>query len=585
LPPFVVFPPGSNSIDNSTESQYDYLARNKLLFPHEKDGGVSPMMIEETFSPVPEDWTQSDWKAVEEGCYFDRKKAYEVWRFLTRHIKLSHGQWSGKPFIPQVWQWKKIIAPLFGWMRDDGTRRFRRAFIFIPKKNGKSTLCSALILYLLTEHEPTAEVYSVATATDQANIVYGETKRMVYKSREISSAVKILNSRKIIEFETSTYKALSGDAASSEGLNIHGLVIDELHAWKTRTLIELYRSLRYGGAARTQPLSIVITTAGEIEGDALWEEEYEAAKGVAESRLIDTNILPFLAEAGPNDDWTNPETWRKANPSYGEIIREEEMAEKCADAQTSERKKRDFLRYRLNCPVSSVSTWIDMDEWNKNDSTPEHLDGMEYFAGLDISSTSDLTAFVVVGREDRTEDGEPVFPVFPYFFIPEKTLVKHIAEGRMLYEQWDKSGLMTITPGNVTDNRTVIDAILKFHREHPIKEFLFDPWNASGIIQRLQEQNIECIEFRQGMKSFAEPTKMLETLIKKRRLRHGGHAVLSWNVANTEVKTDDNANIRPVKSKDRSKKIDGVVALIMALSRAMMTTEKSVYEERGVLFL
>ena len=562
------------------ECQFDYLQRTKNRFSGEVKGDdESVFMIGDWFMPKVESLTRSDKTAIEEGCFFDRRQAYRVWRFLTRYIKLSHGQWGGQPFIPQSWQWRDILAPMFGWQRPNGTRRFRRSFIFVPKKNGKSTMCSSLVLYLLTEGEDAAEVYSVATATEQANIVYRETKRMTRKSTDLEAACKIIDSRKTMEFGDCFYKSLSGDAASSEGLNIHGLIVDELHAWTTPSLIELYRSLRYGGAARRQPLSIVITTAGEIDGDSLWEEEYEASKGVKNGRLVDTALLPFIAEAGPEDDWCDPVTWSKANPSFGNVIREEEMKEKCDDAKTSERKKRDFLRYRLNRPVHSVMTWLNIEEWNKNDGEPQHKQGMNYIGALDMSSTSDLTAFVVTAK-----DGD-IYHVWPHFFIPEIALAEHIGNGHVLYEMWRNSGLLNITPGNVTDNNEVMNAVLKWHEQYRLKEMLYDPWNASGIVQRLQEEDIECIEFRQGMKSFAEPTKNLEILVKQGRIRHGGHAVLSWNAENTEVKSDENGNIRPVKSKNRDKKIDGIVSLIMSLSRSMTEEEASVYESRGVLFL
>lgn len=306
----------------------------------------------------------TDEQAIREGCEFHLPSAEKVRKFFRQFVRHSKGEWAGKPFEFLDWQWTDVIGPLFGWLRPDGTRRFRRAYIEIPKKQGKSALASGLAIYLLVgDSEAGAEVYSAAADREQASIVFNEAANMVEASPGLSKHLEVVRSQKRLVFskKQSWFKALSADVPTKEGLNIHGLLFDELHAQVKR---DLWDTLAYGGAARRQPLSISITTAGYDRESICWEQ-HQYAQSVLEGRNPDTSFLPCIYAASESDDWTSPATWAKANPSFGVTIKESEMAEACREAQQSPAKQNSFRRYRLNQWTEQDVRWLDLARWDE----------------------------------------------------------------------------------------------------------------------------------------------------------------------------------------------------------------------------
>jgi phage terminase large subunit-like protein len=358
------------------------------------------------------EWIRSprDEKAVLEGCRFDIRAAERVRTFFTKFLRHSKGQWAGQPFALLDWQWREVVAPLFGWKRADGTRRYRRAYIEVPKKNGKSALFSGLSLYLLAaDGEPGAEVYSAAVDRDQASIVFNEAANMVEVSPQLSSRLNVVRSMKriVMPRSRSFYKALSADVPAKEGLNAHAVLIDELHAQKTRLL---WDTLRYTGAARRQPLHLSITTAGFDHHSICWEQ-HDYAEKVLDGTIEDSSFLPFIAAAGAEDDWTSPEVWRKANPSFAVTINPEQFAEDCREAQESPAKENSFRRYRLNQWTEQEVRWLNMEKWDACATPLGDLGRRPCYAGLDLSSTTDITALVLVfPNEDR-------YDVLPLFWV------------------------------------------------------------------------------------------------------------------------------------------------------------------------
>lgn len=319
---------------------------------------------------------ESDKAAIELGCHWDGNNeaeppsAVRVRTFFENFLRHSKGQFAGVPFTFLDWQWDKVIRPLFGWKRKDGTRRFRKGYIEVPKKNGKSSLCSGLSLYLLVgDNEPGAEVYNAAADIAQASIVFGEAANMVEASPALKSRMEVVRSKKQINCPStrSWYKALSADVKTKEGLNIHGLIFDELHAQPTR---EMWDTLTYGGAARRQPLFLSITTAGYDRDSICWEQ-HEYARGVLEGRIVDPWFFPLIYAADESDDWTSPDTWRKANPSLN--VREGEsptmdisdFEAACREAQQSPAKQNSFRRYRLNQWTEQDVRWLDLARWDE----------------------------------------------------------------------------------------------------------------------------------------------------------------------------------------------------------------------------
>ncbi len=469
----------------------------------------------------------------------------------------SKGQWAGQPFDLLDWQWQEVVAPLFGWKRPDGTRRFRRGYIEVPKKNGKSTLFSGLSLYLLVgDNEPGAEIYSAAVDRDQASIVYGEAAHMVDESPDLSRRLKVVRSTKRIVYHRtrSFYKALSADVPAKEGLNAHAVLIDELHAQRTR---DLWDTLRYAGASRRQPLQLAITTAGYDRHSICWEQHDYALK-VLDGTIEDTSFFPFVAAANDEADWTDPNVWKTANPSFGITINADQFAEDCTEAQESPAKENSFRRYRLNQWTEQDVRWLNMEKWDACGTPLEDLRGQVCFAGLDLSSTTDVSALVLV----FPDEDEGRFDVLPLFWVPEEGARKRERRDRVPYVQWIRDDHMEATSGEVVDYDVIRRRINELNEQFEIREIAIDRWNATQLATQLEGDGFEMVAFGQGYASMSAPTKKLEEVVLSRKLAHAGHPVLRWMAGNVSIETDAADNWKPSKKKS-VERIDGIVALIM----------------------
>jgi phage terminase large subunit-like protein len=513
-------------------------------------------------------WVQnpSDNFAIGEGCWFDETAAKHAAEFFSRFLRHSKGEWAGKAFELLDWQRDKIIYPLFGWKRKDGTRRFRRAYIEVPKKNGKSTIMAGFSLYLLlADNEPGAEVYSVAWDREQAAIVYREAANMVGSSPQLQSRLVVQRSTKTIGYPAtqSYYKTLSSEAAGAEGKNIHGLIFDELHAQRNR---ELWDSLVYGGASRRQPLLVAITTAGS-DTDSICYEQHEYAEKVLSGVIPDASFFAFIAAAGKEDDWRAPATWKKANPSFGITIKADQFESDAMEAQQEPRKENAFRRYRLNQWTEQETRWLSMEHWKacKPGVRDEELLGFSCAVGLDLSTKLDLSAAVYLFRlNDR-------YRALCDFWIPEETAKRMERKHNIPYSRWIKEGWIEATPGDVIDYSRIRERLNERKAIYTIREIAFDPYNATHLVQELQTDELQMIEFRQGYLSMSPPSKELEKLVISGELDHGNNPVLTWMASNVAIDTDKRGNIAPVKPKPGSaKKIDGIVGLIMALGRTMV---------------
>lgn len=516
--------------------------------------------------------TKADAIAAKQGCYFDLDAANHVCEFFERFLQLSKGQWAGQPFQLMKWQSEEFLMPLFGWKNHDGTRRFRIGYVEIPKKNGKSGLCSGISLYLAgADGEPGAEVYNAAADRQQADIVFSESRNMVKVSRQLSKYAKVTDSKKRIDFPaTNSYiRVISSEAYTAEGLNIHGLVFDELHAQKTR---ELWDALRYGGAARRQPLLLSITTAG-WDTTSICFEQHEYAKKVLSGDIEDTSFFALIYAAGKDDDPLDPKTWEKANPSFGVTINERDFEQAAKEASASPVKLNAFKRYRLNIWTEQADRWLAPDAWGACTKAKDallwrkkmlkDLAGQPCFAGLDLGSTSDLTAFVLFFPESEI--------LLPWFWIPEAALQDPANPNRDLYRTWAGQEFLAVTPGNVCDYDKVRADINANAEAFDIRELAVDRlFQGAQLCTQLLEDGFDVIAFGQGFVSMAAPCKEFEERVLSGRLEHGNNPVLKWMASNVSVATDPAGNMKPVKPKRNSPyKIDGIVAAIMALGRAM----------------
>lgn len=511
--------------------------------------------------------------------YFDSRAADLACAFFEKLLVHSKGEWAGKPFKLQPWQRDDIVRPLFGWKRKkDGTRRYRNAYIEIPRKNGKSTLCAGLALYLLfADGEPGAEVYSAAADKDQARIVFDEASNMVTASPALSQHGQVLRNSILVKSERNVYKVLSADAYTKHGFNAHGIVFDELHAQPNR---ELWDVLNTSTGARRQPLMVMITTAGVYDPESICWEQHEYARQVLAGTIEDPTYFAYIAAADDTDDWTNPVTWAKANPGLGETIKLDYLEGECRRALASPAYQNTFRRLHLNQWTAQEERWLDMAAWNACDQPPPDLKGRTCYGGLDLASTTDIAAFVLCFPPE--DESEP-YRLLPFFWIPMDNLIERVRRDRVPYDAWVRDGLVNATPGNVIDYYYIEQTIRQLAIEYDIQEIAFDRWGATLIYQRLEEARMAMVQFGQGFASMSPPMKEFLKLVLAQQIAHGGNPVLRWMADNVVARQDPAGNIKPDKAKSTNK-IDGIVASIMALDRALRHAP-SVYVDRGILEL
>ena len=494
----------------------------------------------------------------------------------------TKGTWAGKPFELIDWQ-ERIIRDIFGILKPNGYRQFNTAYIEIGKKNGKSELAAAVALLLCCgDGEERAEVYGCAADRQQASIVFEVAADMVRMCPALGKRVKILASQKRMVYlpTNSFYQVLSAEAYSKHGFNIHGVVFDELHTQPNRKLFDVMT--KGSGDARMQPLYFLITTAG-TDTQSICYETHQKAKDILEGRKIDQTFYPVIYGAKEDEDWTDPEVWKRSNPSLGITVGIDKVQAACDSARQNPAEENSFRQLRLNQWVKQSVRWMPMDKWDACDIPvdAEALEGRVCYGGLDLSSTMDITAFVLVFSP--IEEDEP-FAVLPYFWIPEENIDLRVRRDHVPYDVWQRLGYLQTTEGNVVHYGFIEAFIEKLGEKYNIREIAFDRWGAVQMVQNLEGMGFTVVPFGQGFKDMSPPTKELMKLTLEKKIAHGGHPVMRWMADNIFIRTDPAGNIKADKEKS-TEKIDGVIALIMALDRAIRCgndTSESVYENRGV---
>lgn len=514
--------------------------------------------------------------------YFDEDTAKTVVGFFENflvHIKGS--QFANQPLTLEPWQ-KDILVNLFSWKKkSDGTRRFREAYIEIPRKNGKSTLCAGIALFLLyADKEEGAEIYSAAADRSQAGIVFDVAKEMVNRNITLSKMSETYRNSIVYGRRASSYKAISADAYSKHGFNAHGIIFDELHAQPNR---ELYDVLLTSTGSRLQPLMVSITTAGYDRNSICWEKHDYSIK-IIEGVIDDPTFFPVIFAAEPEDDWKKPATWAKANPNMGISISEEYLFKECQKAIEIPSYENTFRRLHLNQWTEQDVRWIPMDIWRavehiKVDTS--ELKNVPCWLGIDLASTTDLCC---VAQLFPWEDG---IVLKPHFWLPEEKLEMKKRLDRVPYDIWAKQGLLTLTQGNVVDYTYIEMYLDDLANQFKIQECGYDPWNAIQFAINLAQKGHKMVEVRQGFRTMNEPSKQFIGEISNKKVYHQGHPILTWNASNAVVSSDPAGNIKPDKAKSTGR-IDGLVASIIAYSRYILTkniNNESVYKERGLISL
>lgn len=523
-------------------------------------------------------------KFMAKTSHYDKDAADYAVMFIESlcHTK---GTWAGKPFELIDWQ-EQIIRDLFGVLKPNGYRQFNTAYIEIPKKQGKSELAAAVALLLLCgDGEERAEVYGCAADRNQAKIVFDVAVDMVRFCPALSKRVKILESQKKITYlpTNSSYQVLSADVANKHGFNTHGVIFDELHTQPNRKLFDVM--LQGSGDARMQPLYFLITTAGN-DTNSICYEVHQKAIDIAEGRKVDPTFYSVIYGASEDEDWTDPKVWKKANPSLGITVGIDKVRAACESAQQNPGEENAFRQLRLNQWVKQSVRWMPMDKWDACafPVSEDDLEGRICYGGLDLSSTTDITAFVLVFPPLDEEDK---YYILPYFWIPEETLDLRVRRDHVPYDLWERQGTLMTTEGNVVHYGYIEKFIERLGEKFNIREIAFDRWGAVQMVQNLEGMGFTVVPFGQGFKDMSPPTKELMKLVLEEKIAHGGHPVLRWMMDNIFIRTDPAGNIKADKEKS-TEKIDGAIATIMGLDRAIRCgndTGASVYDSRGLLFI
>jgi phage terminase large subunit-like protein len=550
--------------------------------PHERWPQVS-LPFDATWSSL-----RSRWETHDGRYYFDPHKADRACQFFPLFLSHHLGEFSGQPFVLRDDQALLIVRPAFGWRRaSDGLRRFRKIFTFAPKGWGKSPLGAGLGLYLARfDGEHAAEVYAVAADREQARIVHENAKVMIEQSPELSDGCEIVKNAITWPTLYAKYTVLSSDASTKHGFRPHGVIFDELHAQKNR---DLFEALRKSMVKRQQPLLVIITHAG-ADDEGICYEEYDLAKRVLSGSADVETTLPVIFEIQPHEDWTDPAVWRRVNPGHGITVKHDAIVDDCREALAEPRKRNDFQRYHVNRWTNQASAWISLEWWDGCQSAFDDRDlvGLDCAAGLDLAQKWDLACFAVVFRkylatptavevvvndQPGTATKKTValnYELFvrPFFWIPENTLRQHEREDGVPYTQWVQQGLVTATEGDIIDyNRIYQDITTRIVPRYPrLKDGSvgYDPAFATDLATKLRDvAGLKVLEVLQNYTMLSESAQIVEALIKGRRVHHDGHRLLRWNWENAAIKTDDAGRIRPVKPKNRAKRIDGAVAMLM----------------------
>lgn len=506
-------------------------------------------------------------------CRFDAAAAQRAIDFFPECLTFTAGQWRGRPFLLQTWQ-AAIVANLFGWKRPDGQRRYREAFIYVPRKCGKTEMAGGLgCLLTFADGEPAAFVYCAAADREQARLVFNAAKTMVQVEPELARRSRIYTNAIVVEATGGVLKVISAEAYTKHGVNAHGVIIDELHALPDRELVDV---LTTSTGARRQPLIIYITTA-DFDRESICNERYDYACKVRDGVIADAAFLPVIYEAIPGEDWTDPAVWARANPNLGISVSEEYLLRECARARETPTYENTFKRLHLNMRTQQDVRWLSLERWDACGGAPideEELAGRECYAGLDLSSTTDVSALVLAFPDE--DEGEGVgegVTLVPRFWVPVENARRRERRDRVPYETWARQGLIEMTSGNVVDYGVIRRRIGELGARFRINEIAIDPWNATQVALELQEDGFEVVTFGQGYRDMTAPTKEFEKLVLCGRLRHGDHPVLRWMASTISVETDAAGNLKPSKKKSTDR-IDGIVAAIMALGSAMLAPRR-----------
>jgi phage terminase large subunit-like protein len=504
-------------------------------------------------------------------------------------MKHTQGKWAGKPLNPDPWQVAYIIAPVYGWVRKDSAgdlvRVVRTEYVELPRKNGKTTLAGGQALYLTgADDEPGAQVLAVAAAKEQAGYCFAPVKALAEGTPALRTHFKTVVGKVIHKRSGSYFMVVASVADLLHGANVHGAVIDELHVHKTRDVVD---AVETGTGARAQPLVIIITTADDSRQATIYDEKRRYVEKLARRTIKDPSFYGVVWAAEPDDDPFAETTWRKANPGYGISPTKEFLETEARKAQGSPANLARFQRLHLGLRTKQETKFLELDVWDRNAGTvlEPSFKGRVAYGGLDLANTSDLCALAW-----DFPDGDGGHDVLWRLWLPERAMEALAARTAGQAAVWAREGWLTVTPGEVADYDYIRAQVNRDREVFDVAELAYDPWNSSQLVNDLMGDNAPMVTIRQGFASMSGPTKellrlLLEGTARTPRYRHGGNPAVRWQVDNFAVEMDAAGNVKPSK-RHAGDKIDGVVAGIMALGRAVAAADTtSTYEEHGLVVL
>ncbi|MGO4219540.1 terminase large subunit [Bacillus sp. YAF12_1] len=504
--------------------------------------------------------TRTEWE-------YSSNRANHAIEFIENFCKHSKGKWGGKPIELELWQ-KAFIAASFGFVHKiDGTRKYREVLLVVARKNGKSTVGSGIGLYLqIADGEPGSEVYAVATKKDQAKLVWLESKRMVKKSPALLKRIKPLVSEMVSEWNDSTFKPLGSDSETLDGLNVHGAMMDEIHAWKDKNL---YDVIVDGTSSREQPMIFMITTAGTIR-ESVYDMKYEEAEMLLNGfddpdGYKDDRFLPIIYELDKREEWTDPSKWAKANPGLGTIKRIDQLETKVNKAKANSLLVKNLLTKDFNVRETSTEAWLTFEELNNQDIYDiTKLKPSYGIGGSDLSSTTDLTAAKVIFMVPD----DPHIYVKQMYWLPEDLLEQRSKEDKIPYDLWYEQGLLRTTPGNSVHYKYVTEWFLEIRDEYGI--YLpwigYDRWSAKYWVEEMEGcfGKEAMVPVAQGKQTLSSPMKLLKADLESKLVIYNNNPIDKWCLSNTAIEVDKNLNIQPNKTKNQRRRIDGTAALLNA---------------------
>ena len=515
--------------------------------------------------------------------YYDEHAAKRAVAFIETHIRQIKGPKAGEFLILEEWQKNDIVMPLFGWKnKETNFRKHKTIYVEIPRKNGKSTLGAAIAIFCMFADEGFGdECFSVAGDRNQASIIFELATKMIQHSPELSKRAKVYRNSIVNPIKGNTYKVLSADAKLAMGHNAQFVAFDELHVQKDR---HLFDAMVTSQAARIQPIFFMMTTAGDNKTDGnICYEQHQYCKRVLKKEIEDESFLGVIYAADENDDFSDPEVWKKANPNFGVSVTSEYFEQQSKKALDLVSMENSFKRLHLNIWTSSFSKWISDVKWLENyeDIDMKSLIGRPCFGGLDLASTQDMSSIVLYFPMDEgTKD-----VLLPICYVPRDAVFTKVMRNKVPYNQWERDGFLKVTQGDVQDYEFIRKDIHKLAEKYDIKSIAFDRWNSTSLVMNLVSDGLNLSPFGQGYASMSNPSKTFEKMCIGKELNHLNNPILRWQLQNVQIQTDAAENIKVHKGRSHDK-VDAIVASIMAIGEFLTDEhEESVYSDRGLIVL